>query len=236
MHAGQPDLAPKGFGDGLRDDQLRRMHGSLNHPEATPVPVGGSSEPKPSSRASGLGALVHAGLFEPLHVLPLPHRIRTGTRRTDPDLSSSLRATRFAMELGESTARHPEPQPSCARFDRTMRTVESRSAAGTSQSAPSSRCFARNGSPQPSHFRVGLVHAPIISMGKVSRYSHFATFPPALVEPRIRAGIIRARRLREVAGHRGGAWRETSYGKSTDVHGEGSITGRRDGGDAGTHY
>ena len=64
--------------------------------------------------------------------------------------------------------------------------------------------------------------------------AHFATFPPKLVEPCIKAGTSE----RGVCKQCGGPWvREVavSYGKSP-VHGEGSITGRRDGGDERTNY
>ena len=177
LHAGQPDRVPTGFCDGLSDPQLTRIRGNGDrHAQSSPsgsgsiehTPVRCSIDPSrtdyqdPSYSRSAIG---HS----------------TEIHRTAPALESSPHATPCGgIRRGiEHTAPPPSSLSSTCHGTDANKTADDTTA---SHSAPqtaggTARKSESDGACRCEHYQ------------KVtSKNSHFATFPPKLVEPCIKAG------------------------------------------------
>jgi DNA modification methylase len=179
-HEGLPDRVPKRFYDGLTASQLNDMRDT-----------DGCLDP---SKPSDCGTIRPSSVHSPVHPsttdsqdqqgfeIASPHSI--GTRKTDLAPSSSERAI-LCEEIAESTERTELRQRPSASTDRD--TVESKIAVDSSVSSCEPQ--SRNDSARTlgSGNSVGSCCCRYYRK-VVSKQSHFATFPPALIEPCIKAG------------------------------------------------
>ena len=175
VHAGQPDRVPTGFCDGLQDDQIQCMRGNGGRPGRASPDADSDSAPIPDQHQPDLSMLDCSGP-EDSHAAM---RRSSGTHRMDPSASSSQRAT--PSEERQSSIARTEPSPPEI-ASTSQSTAESRTAADTPPSHSQPRTA--DGSARTSQ----LVCSCSYYTKVVTKMSHFATFPPALVEPCILSG------------------------------------------------
>ena len=184
-HAGHPDLLPKGFCDGLRSDQLSRIRGtSDDRADSVSTPPTHAHSPAPPSKTD------YSGLED----CPTATSHNTQSRKTARDLETSERATLFE-ETAESTERNELSKPSPASISRD--TDESKSEADSpvlrsEPEIPNGTVHKRESgnSCEPSDAPENCLSSCSCRYYRkvVKPQSHFATFPPKLVEPCIKAG------------------------------------------------
>ena len=182
-HAGFPDQVPKGFCDGLEDDQLKRIQGSDSRLD------------QGLSRAGEDSKLIHDH-YPSVQSTPdcsdqsgSPSAIArsTGSHRTDPGSESSP----HAISCGGTTSGTGRIERSRSEPASTSHDIgESRSGGDISHSAPSMPSQETAGHSARKEESGDSLWACQCSYYQkvVTKSSHFATFPPKLVEPCIKAG------------------------------------------------
>ena len=179
-HAGLPDHVPTGFCDGLADHLLSRMRGSGGDLDQGQSLSGDDSE---QTRDQSQNSRSTPDCSVPSDS-PTATRSSTESHRTDPDLRTSPRAIASGGSgVGTGHIRPLPDQPASMLHDTgASKTEADKTASSSWRQSPDDtvRTSESESSCEPcccEHYR------------KVrSKTSHFATFPPALIEPCIKAG------------------------------------------------